>query len=360
MVNIPNIGWLFQKDYYQHEQRNGHRIFFTQQFDDKMKDKEEEKRALGEQYKRAQQKDQRARIREQEKKIQEAIDTLKKDKAGFFLKKNKTITQTQWDQYRPTAALLACESANTDPLALAVGYPGFITGTGLQRGIKDLVGEIKIGFAFDHVTGLPYLPGSSLKGLLRSAFPQHYNSDLQQDHPDFAANRVDFLKTYFVENQINITNRAQAWLQALGMTAPALTDSIAIDLLERAIFHSDIPQGFGADHLPVYQPLPIAQRDIFFDAYLEGDTDGAFLATDFLTPHLERQPGKEHLSPFTEPVPIEFLKVRPGMRFRFQWRLHDGLLTKAEKQALFTFILTTLGIGAKTNVGYGQLTATNA
>ena len=36
--------------------------------------------------------------------------------------------------------------------------------------------------------------------------------------------------------------------------------------------------------------------------------------------------------------------------------MHDGLLTKEEKAELFSSILSDLGVGAKTNVGYGKFT----
>ena len=32
-------------------------------------------------------------------------------------------------------------------------------------------GELKLGFFFDHTSGLPMLPGSSVKGAIRGAFP---------------------------------------------------------------------------------------------------------------------------------------------------------------------------------------------
>ena len=50
-------------------------------------------------------------------------------------------------------------------------YPGIITGIGMKHetGIK---GEFKLGMYFDYTSGMPCIPGSSVKGALRSAFPQ--------------------------------------------------------------------------------------------------------------------------------------------------------------------------------------------
>ena len=50
-------------------------------------------------------------------------------------------------------------------------YPGVITGIGMKHetGIK---GELKLGLYFDYSSGMPCIPASSVKGALRSSFPQ--------------------------------------------------------------------------------------------------------------------------------------------------------------------------------------------
>jgi hypothetical protein len=61
------------------------------------------------------------------------------------------------------------------------------------------------------------------------------------------------------------------------------------------------------------------------------------------------------MSPFTNPNPIQFLKVLSKVQFQFQFKLTDGGGLKAgQKEVLFKEILCYMGIGAKTNVGYGQ------
>jgi CRISPR-associated protein Cmr6 len=49
-----------------------------------------------------------------------------------------------------------------------------------------------------------------------------------------------------------------------------------------------------------------------------------------------------------------FLKILPEVTIQFQFDLKDGLLTKGQKEDLFRRLLLDFGIGAKTNVGYGQ------
>ena len=53
---------------------------------------------------------------------------------------------------------------------LKTEYPGLLIGAGYPHDAK-LDEAIKCGFTFDYVTGIPYIPGSSLKGMLRSFFP---------------------------------------------------------------------------------------------------------------------------------------------------------------------------------------------
>ncbi len=49
-------------------------------------------------------------------------------------------------------------------------YPGLLLGIGNPHSLKE-DGAIKLGFTFDYVTGLPYITGSTLKGMIHSCFP---------------------------------------------------------------------------------------------------------------------------------------------------------------------------------------------
>ena len=95
-------------------------------------------------------------------------DKLSKIILNFFEKKNKLFTGSEIDPETPRAI-----EPNT--IELYTAYPGLISGTGYTHGIKA-DGEFKIGFAFDHVSGMPSLQGSSVKGKLRAAFPE-FNSE---------------------------------------------------------------------------------------------------------------------------------------------------------------------------------------
>lgn len=92
-------------------------------------------------------------------------------------------------------------------------------------------------------------------------------------------------------------------------------------------------------------------KDVFYDAVINISESGKgkFMGSDFITPHS---------NPLSNPIPIQFLKVVSNIAFRFQFKFTDINLSAKAKEILFKRILLTLGVGAKTNVGYGQLSET--
>jgi len=200
-------------------------------------------------------------------------------------------------------------------------YPGLLIGTGYQHETGG-ENELKIGFYFDYSTGLPQIPGSSVKGMLRSCFPFGKRSS-----PDLA-------RMQYIQNLLQ---------EILETTSPISEEEVK--QLELEIFSGcELVQ-------EQLLPLSIYQRDRFFDAVLDdAESEGKrIFDSDFITPH-------EH--PLKAPVPVMFLKVRPNVCFRFRFQLQDSRaipsLTKTAKLKLFQTILLDQGVGAKTNVGYGQ------
>lgn len=60
------------------------------------------------------------------------------------------------------------ETRNCQSFSLATTYPGLLFGSGYPHlsGAK-VDSELQVGFNFDYTTGVPYYPGSSLKGVIR-------------------------------------------------------------------------------------------------------------------------------------------------------------------------------------------------
>ncbi len=178
-------------------------------------------------------------------------------------------------------------------------YPGLLVGTGYAHGVSA-ESDIKLGFSFDYVTGQPYIPGSSVKGLLRSYF----------EH-------TEVIKC---------------------LLGKECTDKFVSDL-KHVIFEGD-------DEL-------FDKKDIFFDAVVRcGDKNGNVMGYDNITSH-----GDDLTK---NPIPIKMLKIMPDVILEFSFRLNDSeidgtKITAKEKEELFKNILCQFGIGAKTNVGYGAL-----
>jgi CRISPR-associated protein Cmr6 len=215
-------------------------------------------------------------------------------------------------------------------------YPGLVIGTGIGHGIKK-VGEFKLGFYFDATTGEPIIPGSMLKGILRSVFPNVSNSKGVIRHKNISSEnrneKYNNIRKYFNKNEAEMPNDA-------------------IDKLELEIF-----EGYNS---LTKKYIPTPKRDTFYDTFVfKGDKNNLVFESDAITPHTDEKTGKP--APLKNPRPLIFLKIRSGVRFKF-----DFDLTKSEqfdwidekvKMELFEKIIEDYGIGAKTNVGYGQLKA---
>lgn len=192
-------------------------------------------------------------------------------------------------------------------------YPGLIIGLGLSHG-TPAEGDLKCGFQFDYATGLPIIPGSSVKGVLRSVFP---DPDIKEQN-ERNMQKARYIARLLREQKIKLDERNMF---------------SAVRQLAKQIFEHDEAKRFG--------------MDVFMDAILTGPSTGEFLADDYLTPH----------DKYKDPVPIQFLKVLPDIEFTFFFKLTAFKIGEKEvdKLDLFRSILEDVGIGAKTNVGYGHL-----
>ena len=192
---------------------------------------------------------------------------------------------------------------------LQVQYPGLITGIGIRHE-ASVKGEFKLGMHFDYTTGLPVIYGSSVKGVLRAYFKDKYEKE-----------GVD-------------------------------VDALIADIFDGKDYSDRNTELENRKSKPMYD------RDVFFDAIIvKPNKKGKILDSDALASH----GGDKHNDPFAEPKPIAFVKIASGVTLRFRFRLRDTkdgdkvVMTGGDKLKIFRNILTSFGIGAKTNVGFGQL-----
>ena len=213
----------------------------------------------------------------------------------------------------------------------AIATAPFTTGLGNEHPLEN-------GFAFLNPYGLPYLPGSGVKGVLRQAARELTSGDWG-DPQGWDAGTIHLLE-----------RRGHATIQL----------SI-IDVL----FGRETPDGDG-DH--------VRGALSFWDALpqIPGDT----LAVDIMTPHQshyyqKRQDRKsgDSTSPHDSgaPNPISFLTLPPGTGFAFHVVCDQAHLERLAPDpahdlrwqtlltAAFEHAFEWLGFGAKTAVGYGAM-----
>lgn len=182
---------------------------------------------------------------------------------------------------------------------LYTAYPGLLIGLGYNHN-TGINGAFKGGFTFDQVTGVPFLPGSSLKGVLKSYFPNKKS--------DGYKGKKEYLKKLL--NKENV-------------------DDSLIEALIENIF---------------------TNNDCFLGAVPENSNGQKLLAEEFITPHSDI---------YKNPNPISLVKIKPNVLFRFCFVLRDFckdgiVITAEEKKNLFMNIILDMGVGAKTNVGFGN------
>ena len=250
--------------------------------------------------------------------------------------RNETILKRQIEAEKHSALKISdCQ------IELKVAYPGLLTGSGyIHESVSDKEESFKIGFFFDHVTGMPCIPGHSVKGVLRSAFPNHENEK-------YPIQKTNLIVQYITEKGGNPKPLFEEYMKKCGISEADFSEKRFVEILGNIIFEGQEPYAFdkSKDEF-LYQQISIYRRDIFHDAYISaGGKNNYFLGSDFITPHVD---------PMKNPNPIKFLKVLPEVNFRFQFDLKPILIDVDLKKQLFESILKDFGVGAKTNVGYGQ------
>lgn len=260
----------------------------------------------------------------------------------------------------------------TEQFDLKTTYPGLLVGAGYAHETGS-VGESKLGFQFDYTSGLPVIPGSTIKGVLRSAFPQFNESSVVTETPweitNFsAATPIQKNKAIYIAFKLGILNLFDEESNKAKYDDQSFFE--AIHRLECEIF-----SGLAVSESLASAPLQakyhsIYKRDIFHDTY-PTNADGQLLGPDNITPHARKREKGEWMNydkaMLLEPVPVLFLKVMPNVIFSFSFSLQLpdfsilGTDITAEKRInLYKSILLEMGVGTKTNIGYGQLVDPNA
>ncbi|MBM3713517.1 MAG: type III-B CRISPR module RAMP protein Cmr6 [Actinobacteria bacterium] len=249
------------------------------------------------------------------------------------------------------------------PFSLKTTYPGLLIGAGYSHPklydpeTEDDQGDYQLGFFFDHTTGLPVIPGSSVKGILKSVFP----SDIKNEYDPKKVKEVqekNELKIKYINKIINDK------LNGGVINFEVKPDNLKKIFFERKQVFLDAYLEKVDDNITVIYKKDSGKKDKKGDPILEDDPkiEKHLFAEDYITPHGD--------DIFKEPNPIRFLKVASEVTFTFQFILKDYMKSDTKKLAvgeadeiifpadniliIFKQIILDFGIGAKRNVGYGQ------
>lgn len=245
----------------------------------------------------------------------------------------KTVNRMLYNMVLPVRDMCpSLQISNPETFTLSTTHPGLLTGSGISHA-AGIEGEFKLGFNFDHTTGLPVIYGSTIKGVLRSAFPQIDPKKQANEDPDVAQSKCDYI---------------YAWLKKYSKNLPADMENEGkrefVNALCQRIFN-------GVDD-QTGKPVPPYERDLFFDAYpkVSRSANVRLFDFDYITPHPDA---------LKEPKPVLYMKLRSGIAFEFCFSLIDFKvkgteITSVARKELFEQIILDFGLGAKTNVGYGQ------
>ena len=213
-------------------------------------------------------------------------------------------------------------SANYSVVNMRVQAPGLFIGSGLAHGLPGSEEDVKTGLQFDYTSGLPVIPGSSVKGVIRSAFPTIKEDKEQSNEAD--AEKLNYIKSLIADIPEFSSFRFE--------------DKDILELGNQMFNHGDV----FADALLVGYGTRMKQHGPVKQVLTE----------DYITPHTG--------GPLAQPIPIKIVKVAPGVTFAFCFKFNETkigakVVSASMKKALCAAILQDLGVGAKTNVGYGVL-----
>lgn len=205
---------------------------------------------------------------------------------------------------------------------MRVQAPGLLIGSGLAHGLPGSEEDVKTGLQFDYTSGLPVIPGSSVKGVIRSAFPTIKEDKEQSNEAD--AEKLNYIKSLIADIP--------------EFSSLVLEDNDILELGNQMFNHGDI----FADALLVGYGTRMKQHGPVKQVLTE----------DYITPHTG--------GPLAQPIPIKIVKVAPEVTFAFCFKFNETkigakVVSASMKKALCAAILQDLGVGAKTNVGYGVL-----
>ncbi len=259
----------------------------------------------------------------------------------------------------------------------AVSRAPFVTGLGMEHPVEN-------GFAFLWPYGLPYLPGSSVKGALRRAA-----ESLALEEDEDRRRGWDLVSIWWLFGfdataavvrgpEHDAPDAVRAWAEAERKTALEHIARVPHELF--APFADTVVDKRERHEVPTARAFLEKGTDpsfaggihnrgalVFWDVF-PVPAEGSGLEVEILTPHhAGYYQGNNSPHSSENPKPNPFLVIEPGARFRFHVELRPmESLPQVLRQrwrelvdAAFAYLFQVAGFGAKTAVGYGVFESTD-
>ena len=266
--------------------------------------------------------------------------------------------------------------AGEDGLELmAQSVAPFTTGLGNEHPLEN-------GFAFLNPYGLPYLPGSGVKGVVRRAAEELAHRDFFENESGWTLPVIWHLfgfEPWLVSKARESEAERKEWIGGFSVSKTEIEEYLNVVLDEHSDAHRKLKSHIRKADDPISAlRVLLREKHLHVRGALEfwdvvPQIKGNKLAVEIMTPHQSHYyQNKAHAgsnSPHDSgsPNPISFLTVPPGSDFVFHVRSDHRRLSRcvpelakdgrwrALLKAAFEHAFEWLGFGAKTAVGYGAM-----
>ena len=256
---------------------------------------------------------------------------------------------------------------------MAKSVAPFTTGLGNEHPLEN-------GFAFLNPYGLPYLPGSGVKGVVRRAAEELAHPDFFQDDSGWTLPAIWHL--FGFEPWLTSASRKsdaewEEWIGGFPVSKEEIVSYLDAVLDERSDTYKKLMRCIRKADTPICALRTLLQeKHLHVRGALEfwdvvPRINGNKLAVEIMTPHhshyYQDKDGRTSPHDSGSPNLISFLTVPPGSDFVFHVRCDHRRLPRCAPeraangrwrtliQAAFEHAFEWIGFGAKTAVGYGAM-----
>ena len=255
---------------------------------------------------------------------------------------------------------------------MAMSVAPFTTGLGNEHPLEN-------GFAFLNPYGLPYLPGSGVKGVVRRAAEELAHRDFFGNDSGWALPTIWHLfgfEPWPVSRDRRKDTEWEEWIEGFSVSRAEIEAYLNAVIDETSTSHRNLKR----DILEACDPLRalLQKQQVHVRGALEfrdviPEIKGNSLMVEIMTPHYshyyQNKSSNGSTSPHDsgQPNPISFLTVPPDSSFTFHVACNREQLARVAPdivendiwktllEGAFSHAYEWLGFGAKTAVGYGAM-----